>query len=42
MMAWRHINLQGEYDFTNTAANDFPFDIEKNISAKNRISFIVS
>jgi TnpA family transposase len=34
MMAWRHINLQGEYDFTNTAANDFPFDMEKILALK--------
>ena len=29
MMAWGHINLQGEYDFTKPAANNVPFDMEK-------------
>lgn len=29
MMAWHHINLQGEYDFTKFAANDSPFNMEK-------------
>jgi hypothetical protein len=28
-MALCHVNLQGKYDFSNTAANDFLFDIER-------------
>jgi TnpA family transposase len=34
MMAWGHINLQGEYDFTKSAANDSPFDMEKILALK--------
>jgi Transposase and inactivated derivatives, TnpA family len=34
MMAWGHINLQGEYDFTKPAANDIPFDMEKILALK--------
>jgi len=34
MMAWGHINLQGEYDFTKSAANDIPFDMEKILALK--------
>ena len=29
IIAWRHINLQGEYDFTKHTANDRLFDLEK-------------
>lgn len=34
MMAWGHINLQGEYDFTKPAANSILFDMEKILALK--------
>lgn len=34
MMSWGHINLQGEYDFTRSAANEVPFDMEKILALK--------
>ena len=34
MMAWRHVNLQGEYDFTEPATNDILFDMEKILALK--------
>ena len=34
MMAWRHVNLQGEYDFTKPATNDILFDMEKILALK--------
>jgi len=34
MMEWRHVNLQGEYDFTTSAVNDIPFDMEKILALK--------
>jgi TnpA family transposase len=34
MMAWGHVNLQGEYDFTKPAANDIPFDMDKILALK--------
>ncbi len=29
MMAWSHINMQGEYDFTKIASNESYFDMKK-------------
>ena len=29
VIAWRHINLHGEYDFTQKPANDAAFDFEE-------------
>ena len=26
LLTWRHVNMQGEYDFRRIAANDDPFD----------------
>lgn len=34
IIAWRHVNLQGEYDFTRSAANDELFDMHKILSLK--------
>lgn len=34
MMAWRHVNLQGEYDFTKPTVNNIPFDMEKILTLK--------
>jgi TnpA family transposase len=34
MIAWGHVNLQGEYDFTKPANNDIPFDMEKIFALK--------
>jgi len=29
LLTWQHVNLQGEYDFRQVAANDEPFDMKK-------------
>jgi hypothetical protein len=29
VVAWHHINMQGEYDFTKHAANDSMFNMER-------------
>ena len=29
LLTWQHVNLQGEYDFRQVAANDDPFDMQK-------------
>jgi len=29
VIAWGHINMQGEYDFTKNSTNDGQFDMEK-------------
>jgi hypothetical protein len=29
LLTWRHVNLQGEYDFRQIAANDEPFNMKK-------------
>jgi len=29
LLTWQHVNLQGEYDFRQAAANDEPFNMEK-------------
>jgi len=29
LLTWQHVNLQGEYDFRQEAANDEPFDMKK-------------
>jgi TnpA family transposase len=34
VITWRHINMQGEYDFTKRAANSKYFDIEKILALK--------
>ncbi len=34
ILAWRHVNLQGEYDFRRSAANDDPFDMQKILALK--------
>ena len=34
IIIWRHVNLQGEYDFTRYAANDSQFDMRKILSLK--------
>ncbi|MCP4936347.1 MAG: Tn3 family transposase [bacterium] len=34
IIAWRHVNLQGEYDFTRPAANDDLFDMQKILALK--------
>ncbi len=34
IIAWRHVNLQGEYDFRRSAANDDPFDMQKILTLK--------
>jgi TnpA family transposase len=34
IIAWRHVNLQGEYDFRRTAANDTAFDMDKILALK--------
>ena len=34
MIAWQHVNLDGEYDFTKHAANDTFFDLTKIFSLK--------
>ncbi len=34
IIAWRHINLQGEYDFTHMAANDDTFDMQRIFALK--------
>lgn len=32
MLTWRHVNMQGEYDFTKPAANAVQFDLAKILS----------
>lgn len=32
VVAWHHINMQGEYDFTKHAANDSMFNMERILS----------
>lgn len=34
IIAWRHVNLQGEYDFTRSAANDELFDMQRILALK--------
>ena len=34
ILAWRHVNLQGEYDFTRPAANEDMFDMEGILALK--------
>lgn len=34
IIAWRHVNLQGEYDFTRPAANDAAFDLQQILALK--------
>ena len=34
LIAWKHINLQGEYDFTKHAANNNFFNMEQILSLK--------
>ncbi len=34
LISWRHVNLQGEYDFTAPAANESEFDLERIYSLK--------
>ncbi len=29
LLSWQHVNLQGEYDFRRSAANDGSFDMDK-------------
>ena len=29
LLTWQHVNLQGEYDFRQVAANDVPFNMKK-------------
>ena len=34
LLTWQHVNLQGEYDFRQVAANDEPFDMKKIMALK--------
>jgi len=34
MIAWQHVNLHGEYDFTKFAANNSSFNMEKILTLK--------
>jgi len=34
IIAWRHVNLQGEYDFRRSSANDDPFDMQRILALK--------
>ena len=34
ILTWRHVNLQGEYDFRRDAANDTPFDLPSILALK--------
>jgi hypothetical protein len=34
IIAWAHVNMQGEYDFTRPAANDDVFDMAKILALK--------
>jgi hypothetical protein len=34
ILTWRHVNLQGEYDFRRKAANDMTFDLPSILALK--------
>jgi len=34
LLTWQHVNLQGEYDFRQVAANDEPFDLTQILAFK--------
>jgi rRNA maturation protein Nop10 len=34
IIAWSQVNLQGEYDFTRSAANEDPFDMQRILALK--------